>query len=166
MQPQDLPPYLMHQFWSTDPWIVYQSSERLTEPDLLPPAPCIRIIRHARAVEAPEIVRLLRECREFRPNDIVLYAAQCDVHFELLRRMKLPCVRWNHNALIDEHLFDYRECEITCFTSISRVVPFKRLELAREVSPLNVIGSIEDPNYLATIKPWMPHATFLNENGH
>lgn len=156
----------MHQFWSVDPWIVYQSSERLTVSELLPPVPCIRIIRHARAVETPEIVRLIRECQAFRPRDIVLYAAQCDAHFNLLVRMKLPCVRWSHNALVDDRIFDCIPAERTGYTTISRVVPFKRLELARNVSPLKVIGSVEDPNYLAMIKPWMPHAEFLNEHGH
>lgn len=166
MQSQDLiPPYLMHQFWSIDPWVVYQSSERLTVPELLPPKPCIRIIRHARGVETPEIIHLLRECQAFRPQDIVLYAAQCDAHFHLLTRMKLPCVRWNHNALIDERIFKPANVVRDCYTAVARVVPFKRLELAREVQGLKVIGTLEDPYYLSLIRAVMPTAEFLNEHG-
>lgn len=165
MQQDFIPPYIMHQFWSTDPWIVYQSSERLTVPELLPPVPCIRIIRHARGVTTPEIVRLIRECQEFRPRDVVLYAAQCDAHFELLRRMQLPCVRWNHNALVDERIFKPADVTPWCHTSISRVVPFKRLELATRVPDLKIVGSVENKDYHAWLKPQMPRAEFLNENG-
>lgn len=159
----DLPPFLMHQFWATEPWVVYQSSERLTVPELLPPVPCIRIFRHARGVELPEVIRQVKECQAFRPRDVVLYAAQCDAHFNMLRRLRVPCVRWNHNALINERIFALSDTPPSCHTTISRVVPFKRLELMRGVPDLKIIGGFEDPEYHERLRPLMTQAEFLNE---
>ncbi len=153
----------MHQFWSTDPWIVYQNTDRLNNTDLLPDAPCIRIIRHSRATSAVEIFNTVKVCRQQRPQDIVLYAAQCEEHYRL-RVMGMPCIWWNHNALIDETKFVLDPKPTIGHLSISRVIRFKRLELLRRIPMLKIAGSVEDKEYLAELKAVMhPTTLFLNE---
>lgn len=140
----------MCQYWSQPPdgpWIVYQTAECVEHVSLLPPVPCIRIVRHARAVQCSEIVEVLKKCEAQRPEDVVLYAAQCDAHFRL--NAAYPAViRWNHNALVDATVFTLGDGPVTKSPlMISRFVPFKRIELAKEIPGLRVIGEDENPTY-------------------
>lgn len=155
----------MHQYWSTPPsgpWVVYQNTENLRRTELLPPEPCIRIVRHSQAVQQHEIREVIAYCRSQRPQDIFLYAAQCTTHYAL-RRQGLPVIWWNHNAIIDETTFDVHNPNPSWPLMISRFVPFKRIELCQHIPNLRLIGEAEDLAYHAWVRQQFAFE-WLNEN--
>jgi glycosyltransferase involved in cell wall biosynthesis len=120
--------------------------------------------------ETGDRVRLLR--REYhryvkeRPEHRILFLCNTSTEASLLSRAGIPSVHCNHNAFLDERL--YRPLPaVKRFDAVynSRLEPFKRHALARQVRSLAILtyGLDESPvGYVREVRQMLAHAEWLN----
>ncbi len=95
------------------------------------------------------LARYYRKHIKKYPRQKITFLANETAELELLHKYDLPAILCNHNAFLDENRYTIRnEKKIYSAVTNSRMAPYKRIELARDVKDCCLITYFLDPEDL------------------
>jgi glycosyltransferase involved in cell wall biosynthesis len=154
---------------SADPPIVYHSMEIDDPGRYMPEDGITRFIMSLWHFTADEIATMDRHVRQSRPADTIHHCVNDAAISRELIDMGVSAHFINQNAFLDERLFTIQPDAIKIYDAVynARMVPFKRHELAAEVSRLLIIGGTysqdDSVEHFHKVKAALPTAQFTME---
>ena len=169
-RPAETPQRSILRGWlSDDPPIVYHSMDIEDPGRYLPEERVTRFIMSLWHHTAEEIVETDRRVRALRPAHTIHHCVNDAAICQRLIEMGVSAHFINQNAFLDERLFHILPDETKIYDAVynARMVPFKRHELACEVSRLLVIGGTysqdDSIDYYHKVRAALPDAQFTLE---